>query len=320
VNMANEAGQINVCRSRVQPGCWWETTHMRPRGRVSYCTAGTIALSIAGVVTLSGAVQAAPQSGRDTSWNTVSADVTIRRTHLKADGSLLSAVPSVTYHFEEMDTASGRKTTMTLVAADHPQVRTTAGPVQLNDTYSVMRIEDDGDGSPLRMFDRHGKPIQPPSEESRRRLDELVGSVRSASRPGSRDFAGNERARTAKPGRGIADGLTADPAARGRRRADLERRYGSPKGRVKGLDRFVSMAGSRTIEALVDRDVALPVELNVTENGALVAHTTFSYVQGPANRLVRRTIHTERLMPNSDGARTVADMEFANVRLERRTP
>jgi hypothetical protein len=70
---------------------------------------------------------------------------------------------------------------------------------------------------------------------------------------------------------------------------------------------------------LVNPKVALPLEVNVLENGALIGHTTFTYAPGPANRLVRQTIHTEHLVPTGGGGHALADIEFANVRLERRT-
>lgn len=262
-------------------------------------------------------IQGAFAKSRQGDWNTVSTDVTIRRSHVDVNGTVLRTVPSTTYRLEVTDTGLRRKTVMTLTAAERPKVRTTAGVVELTDTFGVMRIEDDGDGSPLRLFDGHGKQIVLPAEKSPR-LQELAGMVSQVTRPALGDPADFERARAASSVRDVADGITADPAARAERRTEIERRYGAARGQVKGLDRFVSTVGPRTLEMLVDPEVVLPAAVNVMENGALIGHTTFTYRAGPANRLIRHTIHTENLVPTARGGRALADIEFANVRLERR--
>ncbi len=312
------AGGVNAGTQNGAPATGVQVPSNRSNAFVADMTARAVRVAADGAWgNLGPGVQGAFAKSRQGDWNTVSTDITIRRSHTDVNGKVLRTVPSTTYRLEMTDTGLRRKTILTLTAAERPKLRTTAGVVELTDTYGVIRIEDDGDGSPLRLFDGQGKQMALPKKTSPR-LQQLAGIVSQVTRPALGDPADLQRARVASSVRDVADGITADPAATAQRRAEIERRYGVARGRVKGLDRFVSTVGRRTLEMLVNPEVVLPVTVNVMENGTLIGHTTFTYAAGPANRLIRHTIHTENLVPTARGGRALADIEFANVRLERR--
>jgi hypothetical protein len=87
---------------------------------------------------------------------------------------------------------------------------------------------------------------------------------------------------------------------------------------VRGLDRFVSTRAGEVTEVLSDPAWAVPVEINVTRDGALVSHSRLSYRQDPGAGLVRQRYVTERLISPESGDRAIVDVELDNVRLGRR--
>lgn len=247
-------------------------------------------------------------------WNTFSADITIRRTHTGEDGKALSAAPAVTYHWEEQLVSSGWKSTMTLTAHERPTAQSLlAGPREVDGTFSIARIEDAGDGSPLRIFDKAGQPIQLSAAVTQ----QLQGLVEpAASVP---DMGSASAVRTALRGKEWIDAIVADPAKASARRSRMVKRYGKIVGQVNGCDRILRQTSDGAIEVLLQRSSAVPVEINVSRKGALAEHTTVAYVSGVANMLVRRTVRAERVLPNGRGARVVTNTELANVRLENRS-
>ena len=247
-------------------------------------------------------------------WNTFSTDITIRRSHTGEDGKALSTAPAVTYHWEQRLVSSGWKSTMTLTAHERPTVQSLlAGPRQLDGTFSIARIEDAGDGSPVRVFDKAGQPVQL-SAAVKQQLQGLVGSTASVQNVGNANAV-----RTALRGKEWIDPIVADPAKAAARRSRMVTRYGQIVGQVNGRDRILRYTSDGVIEVLLERPSAVPVEINVSRNGALAEHTTIAYVSGVANMRVRRTLRAERVLPNSRGARVVTTTELANVRLENRS-
>src|SRR5262245_53256640 len=79
-------------------------------------------------------------------WNTLCANIVIRRSRVDAEGKPLPGlIPTVTYRFERTRSGQHWKTTLTLVdvaptGASRPRSATTAAP--------AFRFEDDGDGTP----------------------------------------------------------------------------------------------------------------------------------------------------------------------------
>src|SRR5690606_18445659 len=113
----------------------------------------------------------------------------------------------------------------------------------------IARVElDDGDDEP-RLYDRAGRRVRPVTE-----ADRLVFGATRAIQRGAPAMG-----RIAHAGAGGA--FLAEAHRHAERRRDLQRRFGQPAGRVRGLDRFVTTTGKGTVhEVLATPDTALPVE------------------------------------------------------------
>jgi hypothetical protein len=248
-------------------------------------------------------------------WNTFSADVAIRRTQIGEDGQELSAASALTYRWEQSQVSAGWKTTMTVGQMAGPSAQSLIpGAAAVGDTFPIARLEDAGDGTALRIFDDAGQPIQASSLPASPQLQTLIG-------PNGVSYAlgATNSVRAARRGKEWIDLIVADPARAATRRTRMVKRYGNIVGQVNGRDRLLKQTRDGVIEVLLDRLLAVPVEINVTKNGTLVAHTTISYANGAANMPVRSVVHTERLLANGRGARAVTEVVLANVRLENRS-
>jgi hypothetical protein len=258
---------------------------------------------------LAGQARVAPAAER---WNMFSADITIRHSRVKADGRPTGgATPAMRYRWERRLTGTGWKSTMTFENEAPVSVQSPGGRRPIENPFAIARIEDDEDGTPLRLFDRKGERIHVPSElQLRRQFNRVPGplvanetAVANAVRP--RTF-----------GREWSEAILAMPSKAAARREALERRFGRAAGRVRALDRFVSTHDQETTEVLADPQSALPLEINVVRSQALVSHTTMGYVRGEGGSLIRRSLRIERAIPDTAGERTATDVEINNVRLE----
>jgi hypothetical protein len=252
--------------------------------------------------------KAPPATG---SWNAFSADITIRHSRVKADGTPTGVVtPAVKHHWERRLTAAGWKSTMTLGSEPVVTVEGLNGRKRIENPFAITRIEDDEDGTPLRFFDRKGDQVRLPSEADLPRFNGTASPF-----PGSEASLASA-VRPLSFSRDWSDALVASPERSATRRAALERRFGKPEGHVRALDRYLSTRGDETVEVLADPQLALPVEINVVREQTLVSHTTIGYVRGAGGSLIRRSLHMERTLPDASGERTVTDVEVDNVRLE----
>lgn len=102
------------------------------------------------------------------------------------------------------------------------------------------------------------------------------------------------------------------------RRQALERSHGRPAGRVGKLSRYVQPRGEFSEELLVDPASALPVEVNLTKQDALEAHTTIEYGTATKGQMVRRHLRTEQRLDGRSGRRSVVSVDFSNVAAEGR--
>lgn len=249
-------------------------------------------------------------------WDTFSADVTIRRHLLTADGTVSAEAPTVRYRWTRSQRTGGWKSTIEVTGLAAPTIQSQKGPVLLDRPSSVVRIEDDEDGTPLRVFDRRGQPMRLPAVEDRQVLGEPVaGSLRV---PALAELAYPNARRRDDHGRDWVDAFIATPNRKAARHEALTRRFGRAHGRVKNLERFVTTDGNQTMEVLADRLSAVPLEINVARDGALVAQSTLTYESESGGTLRRRAVHTEQRMSSSTNQRAVAHVELSNLRLERR--
>ncbi len=149
------------------------------RGR---CVAASAA--VAGMVFVAagraGQVEVAAQAGADSAGpratvegvaGTATADVTIRHRRVTTDGGPSGPVmPPVSMKLERRQYSGRWRTTLTLLEAAQPMVRTAGGLVTLDNPFLVSRLEfDEGEGD-ARMYDRLGRRLARPTDTERRRF------------------------------------------------------------------------------------------------------------------------------------------------------
>jgi hypothetical protein len=266
-------------------------------------------------VQLSGAANAQATRGPGDKWNTFTATVSVRRGRVDDDGNAIGDRTAVARYQVERTQSQGRwRSTLRVLSSGRPDVVAPSGAA-LSIPSDIVRIEDDGDGSGVRLIGRDGRVMSPPTVKDRDRFgepDDVFASTDALLRKGADTATGRMRGDD-------KDWLDAVMPARLRgegRRLALQRRFGAPAGKVHGLDRFVETAADRTTELLADPDWAVPVEINVVRNGQLQSHAQFSYDAGPTGTLIRRGAHVEQRL--STDVRAVVDVELSGVRLEDR--
>ena len=111
------------------------------------------------------------------------------------------------------------------------------------------------------------------------------------------------------------DGLVLTAAGAAARRRDLERAYGRAVGSAGRLTRHVRNREGATEDVLLDPVWGVPVEATLTRQGAREGRVSFEYGPTPSGNLVRRAIHSERVI-DADGRRSVVTMKFSNVQVE----
>jgi hypothetical protein len=272
------------------------------------CSTTACLLSSATVVVAQGGLSPSAR------WNALTADITMQRYEVSVDGAPIGRpAPVVRYRWERVEAPWGWRTTMTLQEAERPKVLSLRGPVDIN-PYSVTRIEDDGDGSPLRVIGANGRPLPklPPQL-----LAAAMEKLRAAN-PTLPELHLENHASGASvvTGREWVESFLSTPDRTANRREALRRRFGSPVARDKGLDSYVSTSGSERITMLADPDAGVPVSMSVSRDGVLRAHTAFAYTRRADDALVRRSVHAQHRLEGD--TRAVTDIEFTNVLLEQR--
>jgi hypothetical protein len=248
-------------------------------------------------------------------WDTFRADLSIRHALVRADGQPIGpAAPAATVGMERRETGGRWKTTLTLREIARPEIRGLSASAALDNPFQVVRMEYDEDGTPPRLYDRHNRLVRLPRAEDRRVFH--TPATLAAGLPVLPSLAGRVGAPPpAITGREWVEAVLASPEQRVQRRAALERRLGRATGQVRGFDRFTSHSGDVEQEILVDPNTALPVEMNTTRQGTLVARTTWAHVRDTAGQLVSRTSRTERTVQGDSGDRSVTTTTLANIQL-----
>jgi len=248
-------------------------------------------------------------------WDTFRADLSIRQTLVRADGQPAGpAAPAAIVSMERRETGGRWKTTLTLRDIERPEIRGLAASSLLDNPFQVVRMEYDEDGTAPRLYDRQNRLVRLPRAADRRVFH--TPATIAAGLPVLPSLAG----RVGVPPLSLAghewvDAVLARPEDRLQRRAALERQLGRAVGQVRGLDRFAASGVDTAHEVLVDPDTAVPVEMNTTRQGVLVARTTWSHARDATGRLLSRTSRTERTLSGDSGDRTVTTAELANIQL-----
>lgn len=247
-------------------------------------------------------------------WDTFSADMTVHHGRVNATGETIARVsaPDTTFHIVRTRSGATWKTSFSVIA------RGPIGSASVQERPDAVRvrIEDAGDGSPIRMFDGNGIERHVPT------ADELAQIARTIGMPADRlvNLAPKDR-----PSVSSAKRVTPDPVEsfaprrtdRVTRQRAFERQHGAANGQVHGLTRYLSQRDGTVTETLVDPGTSLPAERNFVSNGALVSHATYDYSPLGSDRVVRTHSHVERLVPGTTD-REVTDVSVTNVKFEKR--
>ena len=246
-------------------------------------------------------------------YDRLSADVTINRTFSRRDTSGALAAPEMRYRWDQVRRGSRWKTTFTVVSIGRGPVETLDGPVQLQEGSKVARIEDEGDGTPLRVFDHNGQRLYAPRLGNASVLGDIHPNKYNLPPRPQLPLSGT-------PTRiDDGDGLEMFIFARDRqalRREVLEQRLGRSVGRVGGKDQYVKQQRETVLEVLADPEWGLPVESNVVRDGELVLHTTFVYEPRDTSAMIARSIRTERRIESGPFQRAVTEVLLSNVRAD----
>lgn len=250
-------------------------------------------------------------------WNTFSAEVTLNRYEIGADGKPAGfKAPVVTYRFERIAAPSGWRTVFSLVAAERQKVQHGKGKEKEVDALSVVRLEDDGDGTPIRVTTRDGRrPVSRlPVSLVKEGLDQVLSS--NPDLPAALFTTKKTKPVKSATDRDWVDSIVASPARNGARRDALVKRYGRSTGKHQGFDRYELVQGSHRIEVLTDPQTSLVIAVNTFRDDIALDRTTLIYTQAPDGALVRKGIRSEHHV-NSE-TRAVTEVEFSKVTFEQR--
>ena len=241
-----------------------------------------------------------------------SADISMTSREFDAAGKAV-AHGDVSSRFRVHQVRSGRNwhTTVTTVPQSFSYVSLTGETSALQPS---LRIEDEGDGSPARIYDEKGREILAPSQ--RQQFQMLQAAI---------DRGGNEKekrqvkmptlpqVKSALPL--LAAALVESQTDTARRRSSLERGFGNSTGAVAGKLRYVRRDRDDMVEVLVDPQTHALLEENVVKGGKLTSHKRVEY-EARGGALVRRRVLVER--PAGAGGRVQNTLEASNVVLVER--
>ncbi len=111
------------------------------------------------------------------------------------------------------------------------------------------------------------------------------------------------------------EGLVTSLREATKRRGELARLFGARTGSVRNLERYLETRGARVQEVLVQPGTALPVEMNVVQDGRLEERHEFTYDERAPGRLVRTRTRSESRVPGAAGQRLIAVTTLTDVRV-----
>jgi hypothetical protein len=242
--------------------------------------------------------------------------VTLTRYEIGADGKPAGfKAPAVTYRFERIAAPWGWRTVFSLMAAERQKVQSLKGPDREIDSLSVVRLEDDGDGTPIRVTTRDGRrPVsQLPVSVVKDGLDNVLSL--NPGLPAALFTTTRTKPVVSALDRDWVDSIVASPGRNTARRSALIHRYGGSTGTYQGLDRYESVQGPLRIEVLADPQSSVVVAVNTFRDGIALDRTTLIYTQAQG-ALIRKGIRSERRV--SAETRAVTEVEFSKVTFEQR--
>lgn len=260
----------------------------------------------------------APQrkpTGPFDAFTSVSADVTITQGLVSQAGRPVGTpVPPVRYRWRREKKDRSWKTTMTMTASVRPATRLLSGATK-EVAPSIVRIEDDGDGTAPRFYDQRGSEIRPPEAADVARSSKVLAE-------GALPLPAIDRSNQPLQQRPIDDkwiqSLAVKRSDATGRRGEILRSFGPVIGNLRGMDRFLIAIQEGSVEILIDPELNVIREWNLVKNGELDARGSSEYEAGPGDVYLRRKVRVERLLPNGSGNRMATQVELANIRFESR--
>lgn len=253
--------------------------------------------------------------GPSETFSSVSADVTVTQGVVSQAGRQIGApVPPVRYRWQREKRGGYWKTTMTMTASIRPATRLLSGATK-EVAPSIVRIEDDGDGTPPRFYDRRGSEVRPPGAADVARSSQVLAE-KSLPRPIVESRAPGTQPRVVDDG--WIRSLAVKRSDARSRRDEILRSFGSPLGKLRGMDRFLIAIQEGSVEILIDPELNVIREWNLVKKGELDARGSSEYDASSGDMYLRRKARVERLLPNGSGNRMTTEVELTNVRFESR--
>lgn len=240
----------------------------------------------------------------DSAWNTYASDVTITMTRFDSAGRKLNKrfIP-VVYHIERSMDAKGR---WHAVQTFPSRVRgfVDPGPGKFTpEQVEIARIEDDGDGSPLREFTALGKRIALPSQSS---------STQASGTHGAKPLLIPLFDRT------WVRSSIVPPALAAQRNNAFAAKFGAPTRTAHGLDQYTSTRGTVSRVFSVDPSNGAVVDVVTSRAGQATDHRSISYSKNSDGSAVRTAVVTEQFLTVPRKSRIVTEIRYANTHLENR--
>ncbi len=232
-------------------------------------------------------------------WNTFSADMRVKRSHVRKNGTAIGAlVPDALYRIERSKRSGSWKSVITVLSVTQPARFALSGAMAPSGAFAVQRLENDEDGTPVRAYDMRGARIRSYTTTAAQPIPSTPLPPRSV-------------------GREWLYGMVAIPVNKPQRQQAFERSYGRATATSTAL-LYTKQDGTRTQQLLVDPVNVVPLEATDLQNGVRHVRTTFRYGSAGGAGLVRLGTRTEVLVSSGVDDVTIVDSSFSNIRLERR--
>jgi len=230
----------------------------------------------------------------------------------------MSSLPPLTYHIDRrLNTASGFWKTVTTFGSRR------AGIVSMTAHFApelleLGRTEDEGDGTPLRIYNRAGELIkssQPKPEVPTPKLRQSSPFGAALARAAVLQAAAVHRPVPVPFDRTWVENFVLAPDGVLARQARLRQRYGVPSRTDRGTDVYTVAHDSNFTTLEVDPVTAGPLGIVVAMGSVVVSRTTISYARAADGTLTRAHIRTESSQPGVSGGNRVTEMDITNIQL-----
>lgn len=228
------------------------------------------------------------------------ADVAVRRGISKDAGATIEWTPERRYRVERDRTARAWRTTLR-ISDESGKVPASA----VGGTRDIVGVVDSGEGEPLQFLERSGR-VRPAADLPG--LGDLLPGARAPR--GDLSKVGRRRA----AGFDWLEGVVQSATARDRRARAAFAAMGPVRGRVRGLDQYVTVEQGRRREVLMDPVAAVPLEMAVLRGDQTESRTLFTYEPDGRGNLVRTRLQSLR-RPEDASETSVIDLQFSNVRV-----